>query len=206
MKELEKVKRISIASTLFILAVLIGLLTFKRPKNMYAISTKTTLENLTSKTYLISTDEISYTGMVLIDMRSPYEYDKGHLENAINMPSAEILSDENQSKFQEYMNSNLTVVLYGNSPEEANIPFAILEQLGFDNVKVLAANIGYFQNKLITTKSEIEKPVADIKGFLEESAKNSNSSVKEQDEVQEPTVKKVIPVQKKKKKPVEGGC
>ena len=173
---------------------------------MYAISTKTTLENLTSKTYLISTDEISYTGMVLIDMRSPYEYDKGHLENAINMPSAEILSDENQSKFQEYMNSNLTVVLYGNSPEEANIPFAILEQLGFDNVKVLAANIGYFQNKLITTKSEIEKPVADIKGFLEESAKNSNSSVKEQDEVQEPTVKKVIPVQKKKKKPVEGGC
>ena len=204
MKELEKVKRISIASTLFILAVLVGLLTFKRPKNMYAISTKTTLENLTTKTYLISTDEISYSGMVLIDTRSPYEYDKGHLENAINIPSAEILSDENQSKFQEYMNSNLTVVLYGNSPEEANIPFSILEQLGFDNIKVLAASISYFQNKLIITKSDIEKPVADIKGFLEESAKNSNSEVKE--EPQEPTVKKIIPVQKKKKKPVEGGC
>jgi len=44
MKELEKTKRISIAATLFILAVIIGLLTYKRPKNIYAINTKDTLE------------------------------------------------------------------------------------------------------------------------------------------------------------------
>jgi len=42
MKELEKTKRISIASVLFILVVLIGLLTYKRPKHMYAVNSKTT--------------------------------------------------------------------------------------------------------------------------------------------------------------------
>ncbi len=33
MKELEKVKRISISSVLFILAVLIGVLAYERPEN-----------------------------------------------------------------------------------------------------------------------------------------------------------------------------
>ena len=41
MKELEKVKNISIASTLFILAIIIGLLTYKRPKNTFTFNTKT---------------------------------------------------------------------------------------------------------------------------------------------------------------------
>ena len=48
MKQLEKVKRISISSTLFILAVLVGLLMYERPENMYAVNAKKTLENLTN--------------------------------------------------------------------------------------------------------------------------------------------------------------
>ncbi|NEW79880.1 MAG: hypothetical protein GZ086_10755, partial [Gelidibacter sp.] len=54
MKELEKTKRISIAATLFILAVLIGLLTYKRPKNIYAINTATTLEKVTSENFFVT--------------------------------------------------------------------------------------------------------------------------------------------------------
>ena len=43
MKELEKTKRISIATTLFILIVLIALLAYKRPKHLYTVNTLDTL-------------------------------------------------------------------------------------------------------------------------------------------------------------------
>lgn len=205
MKELEKVKRISIASTLFILAVLIGFLTFERPKNMYALNTKSTLEKLVVNDYLISINEIKNPGITLIDVRSQYEYEKGHLTDAINIPSAEILSEENQEIFNELKDSGNTVVVYGKTPEEANMPFLMLYQLGFNNTKLLSVNIGYLQNKLITNTANIEKPIADVKGFIEESKKNSKSASAAIETIQ-PTPKKVITVKKKKKKPVEGGC
>ncbi len=203
MKELEKVKRISIASTLFILAVLIGVLTFERPKNMYAMNTKTTLEKLSTNDYMVSLNEIT-PEVIIIDIRSQYEYDKGHLETAINISTPDILSEENQGFFNELKDANKIVVLYGKSPQEANIPFMLLYQLGFDNVKLLAVENNYLQNKLITSQIDIEKPVADIKAFIAESVKKSNAS-KTIAEKTEP-VKKVVTVQKKKKKVAEGGC
>ena len=205
MKELEKVKRISIASTLFILAILIGVLTFERPKNMYALNTKGTLKNLTTNAYMVSMDGINKPEVVLIDVRSQYEYEKGHLVDAINIPTAEILSEENQGVLNELKDTNKTVVIYGKTPEEANIPFLMLSQLGFDNVKLLSVNIGYLQNKLITNTADVEKPVADVKAFIEESMKNLKSASTVVEKIQ-PAPKKVITVQKKKKKPVEGGC
>jgi rhodanese-related sulfurtransferase len=204
MKELEKVKRISIASTLFILAVLIGVLTFERPKNMYAMNTKTTLEKLNTNDYMILINEITNPNVILIDIRSSYEYDKGHLDNAINISVPDILSDENQKLFKELQDDKKTVILYGKNPNEANIPFLILYQLGYDNIKLLAVDNNYSQNKLVTNHSDIEKPIADINAFINESTKNSNTAnIRiEKNEL----VKKVVTVQKKKKKAAEGGC
>ena len=48
MKELEKTKRISIAAVLTILVVIIGLLTYKRPKHIYTTNTQDTLEKVTN--------------------------------------------------------------------------------------------------------------------------------------------------------------
>ncbi|MCF8274822.1 MAG: rhodanese-like domain-containing protein [Flavobacteriaceae bacterium] len=204
MKELEKVKRISIVSTLFILAILIGVLTFERPKNMYAINTKVTLEKLTANNYLISLNEINNPNIILIDVRSQFEYDKGYLKNAINISTPDILSQENQELFKEFKDNKKTVVIYGKNPQEANIPFLLLYQLGYDNLKLLAVENNYLQNKLITSQSEIEKPIADIKAFIDESTKNLKTTNTETDK-KEP-IKKVITVQKKKKKAAEGGC
>ncbi|WP_338357945.1 rhodanese-like domain-containing protein [Yeosuana marina] len=205
MKELEKVKRISIASTLFILAVLIGVLTFERPKNMYAINTKDTLKKLTTNNdYIVSLNDINNPDVVLIDVRSAYEYDKGHLKNAINISTPEILNDENQSIFNELKSTNKTVVLYGSSPEEANIPYLLLYQLGYDNIKLLAVTNKYSQNKLITNESNIEKYNADIKSFIDESIKNVNGNLDAKETKIIP--KKIITIKKKKKKAAEGGC
>ncbi|MFZ3272909.1 MAG: rhodanese-like domain-containing protein, partial [Lutibacter sp.] len=175
MKELEKTKRISIAATLFILAVIIGLLTYKRPKNIYAINTKDTLEKITSENYYITLEELKNPDYVLIDIRNQYDFEKGHLENAINIYVAEILSDENIKVFDELKETKKTAVLYGNNPQEVNAPFLILYQLGYDNIKLLAIENSYLQNKLISKNRVIEKSEADIAAFISESAKKANT-------------------------------
>ena len=204
MKELEKTKRISIALTLFILAVLIGLLTYKRPKHTYAINTQKTLEKITSDEFLITLESINTQSYIPIDVRSPNEFEKGHLENAINIHTPEILSETNSDFFKELKESNKTAILYGKNPQEANVPFMILYQLGYDNIKLLTIKNNYSQNKLISKNCEIEKAEIDIKTFINESVKKSNIIVTTKKPIQPP--KKVITVQKKKKKMPEGGC
>ena len=203
MKELEKTKRISIVSTLFILAVLIGLFTYKRPKNTYAFTTKSTLEKLSNDNYFISLNDTSTQNNVLIDVRNAYEFEKGHLYNAININTPDLLNDENLELLKEYKNTNKTVVLYGNNPQEINLPFLLLYQLGYDNIKLLPVEITYHQNKLITKKYDVETSKTNIKDFINQSIKNADSDAIIPNAN---PIKKTIVVRQKKKKKAEGGC
>ncbi len=212
MKELEKTKRISIATTLFILVVLIGVLSFKRPKNLYLFNTVETLDKIATENLFVSLDEINKPDYVLVDVRKHHDYNRGHLENAININSAAILDDENIGIFKELQNKNKTVVLYGKNPEQAIAPHMILYQLGYTNLKVLPIENSYEHNKLITKTVEVEKYANDIKGFIAESVKKAAEAAKAAEVVEKPKVviksqpKKVITIEKKKKAPVEGGC
>lgn len=216
MKELEKTKRISIAAVLTILVVLIALLSYKRPKHMYDLNTKETLTKVTSTDFLLNMDNLDLDNQILIDIRNRFDYDRGHMENAINMHIPEILDDQNTSQLNDYKNTNKTIVLYGNSPSQAMMPFMLLTQLGFDNVKILSVALDYSQNKLIVTDTIPEKNVADVTGFIEESVKKTEEimakarkDAKAKTYVKpEPvsTPKQVVPKKKKKKMPVEGGC
>ncbi|MDP3312007.1 rhodanese-like domain-containing protein [Lutibacter sp.] len=205
MKELEKTKRISIATTLFILVVLIGVLSFKRPKNLYSFNTVETLEKIGAENLFVTLEDINNPDFVLVDVRKNYNFDRGHLENAININSAAILDDENIDIFKELQNTNKTVVLYGKDPEQAIAPYMILYQLGYTNLKVLPVENSYNQNKLITKTVEVEKYANDINGFIAESIKKSAVVKKPKVEVK-PQPKKVITIEKKKAAPTEGGC
>lgn len=202
MKELEKTKRISIATTLFILAVLIGLFTFKRPKNTFVYTTQQTLEKLAQHKYLASISEISDTNNVLIDIRNTFEFEKGSLNNAINIQPSEFLSEENLNLFKTFKKENKTVLLFGNNPEEVNLPYLLLSQLGYDNIKLLTLEIKYIQNNFFTKNSPVETYKNDINAFINESLKNSGSKI-----INKPKPKKKrIVVRQKKKKTAEGGC
>ena len=206
MKELEKTKRISIAATLTILIVLIAVLSFERPKHLYKVNSQNTLEKIISGDYFISLTEINNPEYVLIDVRNQFEFEKGHLENAVNIYSAEILNDENSDVFKELKENNKTAILYGSNPNEVNAPFMLLYQLGYDNIKILTIENSYVENKLITKVVEIEKSVADINAFIDESVKKANKVAKQKIVVKKPVKRKVITVKKKKKAPAEGGC
>lgn len=203
MKELEKTKRISIAAVLFILVVIIALLAYERPKHLYSENTQGTLDMILNNEFFISLDEINNPEYVLIDVRSKVDFEKGHLENAINIHTPELLNESNTKIFKELKENNKIAILYGNNPTEANASFMILYQLGYTSKIVLIENT-YLQNKLITKNIEIGKSVPDINAFIETSKKNA--IVKPKPKPKKKAPKKVVPVKKKKKMPVEGGC
>ena len=203
MKELEKTKRISIAAVIAILVIIIALLSYKRPKHIYTVNPKNTLEKITTSDYFLSLNEINDPESILIDVRNQYEYEKGHLENAVNVYAPEILNDANSGLFEELKEENKTVILYGSNPNEVIAPFMLLYQLGYDNVKILCIENSYDQNKLIAKNVGIEKPATDINAFIKESRKKAAVKPKP---IAKKAPKKVIPVKKKKKKAPEGGC
>ena len=206
MKELEKTKRISIATTLFILIVIIALLAYKRPKFLYAVNPTHTLEKITSNDYLISFNEIDNQSFTLIDIRNHFEFEKGHLEGAINIYTPEILKEQNFRVLKELNEQNKMIALYGTNPNEVNSAFMVLYQLGIDNLKILTIENSYLQNKLVSKNVEIESPKGDINGFITESVKKASLNKVKKVTVRKKPKKKVIKVRKKKKAPAEGGC
>jgi rhodanese-related sulfurtransferase len=210
MKELEKTKRISIAAVLTILVVLIALLSYKRPKHLYTVNTHDTLEKITNYSYFMAQNEIDKGTHFLVDIRNSFEFDKGHLENAINMPSPEILSEDNSEILENLKEENKTIVIYGNNPNQAIAPYMLLSQLGFDNLKILMVENSYSQNKLITKNVTIENSTADVTAFIKESIQKTEEAMKKANIVVKQKAitppKKIIPVKKKKKMPAEGGC
>ena len=162
MKELEKTKRISIASVLFILVILIGLITYKRPKHVYSITPQIATENIVANNFLISLDELPNDNVAIIDIRSPFEFQKGHLKNAINIQTAEVLNDKNIEFLYNLKGKKSTIALYGTNPDEALAPYMVLYQLGYDNLKILTIENSYNENKLITTNVDLEKSNGDI--------------------------------------------
>jgi len=210
MKELEKTKRISVAAVLTILIVAIAVLTYKRPKHNYSVDSKTALEQVLKTEYLASMDLINTETDILIDVRGIYEYNKGHIENAINIFGPEILNDENSEQIEEIQNSGKNIIIYGANPNEALAPFMVLNQIGVDNVKMLPIELSYNQTQLVTKTVDLEKSNGDISAFIAESVKKAEKAAKAAKA--KPVVKKippkkvVIPKKKKKKMPIEGGC
>ena len=76
--------------------------------------------------------------------------------------------------------------------------------MGYDNIKLLSIQNSYSQNKLISQNCAIEKSENDIQTFINESVKKANVKVVPKKIIR--PVKKIITVQKKKKKAPEGGC
>ena len=147
---------------------------------------------------------------ILIDVRGIYEYNKGHIENAINIFGPEILNDENSEQIEEIQNSGKNIIIYGANPNEALAPFMVLNQIGVDNVKMLPIELSYNQTQLVTKTVDLEKSNGDISAFIAESVKKAEKAAKAAKA--KPVVKKippkkvVIPKKKKKKMPIEGGC
>ena len=86
------------------------------------------------------------------------------------------------------------------------IPYTILYQLGYTNLKIAKINLNYFQNTLITQQSTFEILENNSANFIKESIKKASIQPKPKVEIRITPPKKVITIEKKKKAPTEGGC
>lgn len=68
---------------------------------------------------------------IFIDVREPYEYEKGHVVGALNIPPAELMAGA--VKLQK-VPKDCELVLYCITGSRSNVSKNILEQMGFTNV------------------------------------------------------------------------
>ena len=110
MKELEKTRRISISAVLFLLVIIISVLTFKKPEFNFTNSSEKTLEFVANHSHILSfTDflELDKDSYLLIDVRSSFDYSKGHMENAVNIPKSQLLDPIATNIFKDAVSTDM---------------------------------------------------------------------------------------------------
>jgi len=203
MKELERTKRISISAVIFLLVIVIAVLTFKKPEYVFEKNTAETLEKIVARDYILSKNDlekIDASKHVIIDIRSNYEYAKGHMVGALNISPHEVFKKESISLLDEIRDGGKTVVLYGDQADKANNSWMLLYQLGYENVKVLCVETSFIDNQFQMKNVDLEKPDVNFAQVMQSSMGENAGAVKPQ------KTKKVITVKKKKKRVAEGGC
>jgi len=156
-------KRTVIVMVVFVAVIVIGLLSLKTPRLTYALTPGQTLDLvLSGKGYvrpwqLVPVLNGTVDTVILIDIRNKFEYGKGHIKGAENISAYDLTNDENITRLKEFRKKGMAVVLYGNTQLEANGPWMVFRQLGFDNVMLLLGGYRYYaahKNNLIATKSD----------------------------------------------------
>lgn len=202
---------------LFLLLILFGALVLtgceQKSEQTFELSTAEMLSVVLNEKYAVSPEEgrellnQSADQYQLVDLRAPVEFAEGHLPGAVNVPAPQLLG---VTFLEDLRNSGMTYLLYGQDQLEANGPWMILRQLGFENVKVLQGGYAYLSAAESDSVPgyEAEKPQYDYLAVYEKAVKEHEAAV-EAGKVKAPPPpppKKIVPKKKKKVEAEEEGC
>lgn len=82
---------------------------------------------------------------IIIDVREPYEYETGHVDGAVNIQPAELMSG---AKKLDGVHKDTELILYCKSGSRSNVAIQILRGMGFTNL-VNGINAGHVQQKYL---------------------------------------------------------
>jgi len=212
MKELNRTDRLTIAAILFAVILMIGLITLKRPAIPYTQSIDETLNMVVASNEAVAPDEVyslamkNDPGYFLVDVRAPVDYQKSHIDHAVNIPVHDILNPDNMGTFSELDKDSKILVLYGDDQLESNGAWMMLKQIGINNIRVMKSGYKFYNQGQSTASAtdkrkdyNTEEPLYNFKEFF-----NSLSS---QGSVQKSASYEPVKVIKKEKKSAaEGGC
>jgi rhodanese-related sulfurtransferase len=145
MEELKRTRRITIAAVIAVIILLIAVFSYDKPTR-YKMSAEDMAYELLM-TYHVSPDEAMElmwdSTVIFVDMRTVYEYQADHLENAYNIPAPDLLEPDNLALFDKWKEDSLRVVLYSNQEVESTSPWMVLYQLGYTNTQILMGGMDY---------------------------------------------------------------
>lgn len=179
----------------------------------YKISIEDLVTEITEGAQYFTADQIADyivqkdPSVQLIDVRSTVEYESYHLPGAINIPLADIISDD----WIDYLDQDVvTNVFYSNGTVNANQAWMICTQRGFMNNYVLQGGLNYWAETIMNP----EKPLAtapsdDFAKYDFRKAMNSalgGGSLEANTENVETAAPMPAVKKKSKKKRPQGGC
>jgi rhodanese-related sulfurtransferase len=213
--EFSKTNWITFGVIATLLILLLGFVFLKPAKYTFKTPLDKELSDLNRNDFQIAPQTLAKSivnkdkNIILVDVRSQFDFAKGHLPNAINIYKVNLLDDANMEFFENLSEGSKKAILYGSSASDANVPFMILKQMNIANIEFLS--VGYDQVKNAdwdaiasnTTNYNDENAVVDFAKFISDANKSSNAPAKVVKTVAKPKVM-VIPVKKAVSK--DEGC
>lgn len=203
-------KRTAVTLVLFTLIIIIGLLTLKSPRLIYKQDIEKTVEMINFEEGVVFPYEIldivegKIDTCMLIDLRTNFEFAQGTIPGSENISSVELLNEENIDRLEEIKDKGICVIVFANNQLEANAPWMVLRNLGFDNIKILLGGYQYYEqwaDNLGDSYGDdaylLGTPKVDYKEFAHADNVKIESNASK-------TSLKII--RKKKKTAVAGGC
>jgi rhodanese-related sulfurtransferase len=140
----------TVKNVIFIGLLLLGAVIAMVPENTtkpYKLTATQMLVEVQGAAEMVTADEVAHwliskdPSLQLIDVRTPDEFQKYHLEGAINIPISVILKDE----YRDYVDQGIKMnVLYSNGTLASHQAWMILRQLGFVNNYVMQGGLNYW--------------------------------------------------------------
>lgn len=203
-------KKTLITMIAFVALVVVGFLTMHKPLLSYSLDLVDTLKTVNDKSTDFTPDELdTYLkepthNIVLVDIRDRFSYGQGHIPGAKNISAYDLSQEQNIALLNEYKDKGITVVLYGKDQLQANGPWMLFRQVGYDNVKVLLGGYAYYKDQLFNDnakKNSYEKEVA-----LYDYAKVAQDVDRNSENASTAKKKPAIVFRKKKPRKASGGC
>jgi rhodanese-related sulfurtransferase len=212
MKELNRTDRLTIATLIITLILVIGFVTLKKPEIHFTRTAEETLSLIVSSEDFILPKEVKSISQqnnnrfFLVDVRSPIEYQKSHIGQAVNIPVHDLLGSDNLKVFSRLSREDVTVILYGKDQLEANGAWMILKQTGYDHIRIMPGGFDFYSKADLSLSQTGNKPIymAEEPAYDFRAVLNDLGSAVPLDENKAPEPVKVI--RREKKSTVEGGC
>jgi len=198
-------------------ALLLGIIIALVPQNTtqpFKLTAPQLLQEIKSRSELISPDELAQwlvakdPSIQLIDVRTPAEYERYHLDDALNIPLADILN----KKYRDILDQDVkTNILYSNGTLFAQQAWMILRQLGYHNNYVLQGGLNYWFANILNPQApspfspdEEQARFAFYKGVAQ--ALGGSAMVVSTTPKKTTAPRKPILHRRKRKQAPEGGC
>lgn len=210
MEELNKTNRLTILVVAFVLVIIVGLITLRRPDVKYTLSPAESLGLLNDAALVVTPDQAltlmndSGGKTVFIDVRNSVAFERSHVKNAINIPVRELFAPKSKSAFREIEKAGQIAVLYGETQQQANGPWLMLRQTGYKNVLMFTGRYAQLERNLADSLLKLLPQFSETPQIDTAALKSISASAGISPDVVKTEKKAVAPV--KKTGSSGGGC